>query len=306
MIPVHALMIPVHVDARVHAHATCSWSVHLSPQVHIAAAAVARPLAPVASAVSNSFSVGGRALVAAADTAVVARGLMYTSLRQTSSDVAAAVLGDSAGAIVAEGMDTVVAVQSTISSVICQGVGLLLQADRTAFANNLVYVSIGQPSCPSPLAPRPPPCPRPVHPSYTGAVARSRYRYCTLHSPCCAPHAHAHAQVGFRRGSSEVVRRRFGSAAAAMTADSLDNLTAHGVSQTAANLPLSSVGWALSACSPDVQPRRILEIPEVSDVPGGRARKVRRRHHPRALSVRQESSDRAHKSRPIERIRVVR
>ena len=41
------------------------------------------------------------ALVAAADTAVVARGLMYTSVRQASADLASVVLGPSAAPVVA-------------------------------------------------------------------------------------------------------------------------------------------------------------------------------------------------------------
>ena len=54
----------------------------------------------------------GRALVAAADTAVVARSLMYSSVRQATSDLTSAVLGADAGSVVAEGLDTIVAAQA--------------------------------------------------------------------------------------------------------------------------------------------------------------------------------------------------
>ena len=76
------------------------------------------------------LSVSGRALVAAVDTAVVARGLMYTSVRQASSDLASALVGPETGPVVAEGMDTIVAAQTTASWVTCHGIGWLLQALR--------------------------------------------------------------------------------------------------------------------------------------------------------------------------------
>ena len=91
----------------------------------VATAAIARPLVRL----GPTLSVGGRALVAAADTAVVARGLMYTSVRQASSDLASAVLGPESGPVVAEGMDTVVAAQATASWVSCTGIGWLVQGD---------------------------------------------------------------------------------------------------------------------------------------------------------------------------------
>ena len=123
------------------------WREQISPPLRSASAAVARPLAPLASIGASlgatTMLVGGRALVATADTAVVARGLMYTSVRQASADIARAVVGDGAGAVVAEGLDTLVAAQATVASVTCHGVGLLLQAGTTAaLANNLLYVGI--------------------------------------------------------------------------------------------------------------------------------------------------------------------
>ena len=66
--------------------------------------------------------------------------------------------------------------------------------------------------------------------------------------------------VGIRRGSTEAAARRFGPAAAIATAESLDNLTAHGISTAAANLPLSSMNWALSAGGAQPQ-RRLLATP---------------------------------------------
>uniref|UniRef100_A0A7S2CGS0 PH domain-containing protein n=1 Tax=Haptolina brevifila TaxID=156173 RepID=A0A7S2CGS0_9EUKA len=168
------------------------WKERIAPPLHAAGSAVARPLAPL----SATLSVGGSALLAAADTATVARGLMYTSVRQASADLASAVLGDGAGAVVAEGLDTIVAAQQTVSAITCQGLGWLVHPPNSAaLANNLLY-------------------------------------------------------HGIKRGSSEAVARRFGQQAAVMTAESLESLTA-------GSARLSSVGWALSACS-SVQQRRIL------------------------------------------------
>jgi len=118
-------------------------------------------------------------------------------------------LGEEAGPVVAEGMDTLVAAQATASWVTCNGVGWLLQGvttDSTALANTLLY-------------------------------------------------------VGIRRGSAEAAARRFGPAAAGITADSLDHLTAHGLSNAAVSLPLSSMGWALSATTGNTPARRILATP---------------------------------------------
>jgi len=75
--------------------------------------------------------------------ALVARSLMYSSVRQATSDLTSAVLGADAGSVVAEGLDTIVAAQATLSSVTCTGVGWLLQASSSAsLANNLLYVGI--------------------------------------------------------------------------------------------------------------------------------------------------------------------
>ena len=68
-------------------YASRIWRETLSPPLYMAGAAMAKPLALAA----PTLTAGGRALVAAADTAVVARGLMYTSVRQASSDLACAV-----------------------------------------------------------------------------------------------------------------------------------------------------------------------------------------------------------------------
>lgn len=178
------------------------WRERVAPPLFIAGAAITKPLAPLAC----TLPVCGRALLAAADTAVVARGLMYTSVRQASSDVARAVLGQEAGPVVAEGMDTLVAVSQTATS--CNGIGWLVRGattDSVALANNLLY-------------------------------------------------------VGVRHGSAEAAARRFGSAAAMVATDSLDNLKVNGISSTASNLPISSMSWALSAVSSQHQ-RRLLATP---------------------------------------------
>jgi hypothetical protein len=44
--------------------------------------------------------------------ALVARSLMYSSVRQATSDLTSAVLGADAGSVVAEGLDTIVAAQA--------------------------------------------------------------------------------------------------------------------------------------------------------------------------------------------------
>ena len=214
----HALRVTSHAVAVAlpspHPDSAASriWREKVSPPLYIAGAAIARPLAPLA----GTLSVSGTALAAAVDTAVVARGLMYTSVRQASSDLASALVGPETGPVVAEGMDTIVAAQTTASWVTCHGIGWLLQGattDSAALANNLLY-------------------------------------------------------VGVRRGSAEAAARRFGPAAAMLTAESFDNITAHGLSNAASNLPLSSMGWALSAVGSTPQ-RRILATPISHVLPEG-------------------------------------
>ena len=118
------------------------WRERVSPPLYIAGQA----LAPYSAPLAGTLAAGGRALVAAADTAVVARGLMYTSVRQASADLASVVLGPQAAPVVAEGMDTIVAAQATVSWVACSGVGWLIQAggqgSSASLANNLLYVGI--------------------------------------------------------------------------------------------------------------------------------------------------------------------
>lgn len=107
-------------------------------------------LDPVVSALSrpmkrvqSSLSASGPSLVAAAETAAVARGLMYVSLRQVTADVASTLLGPEAGEVVAEGLDTACVAQSTLSAMSFHN-WRILAADSPSLANNLLYAGFKQ------------------------------------------------------------------------------------------------------------------------------------------------------------------
>ncbi|KAL1511765.1 hypothetical protein AB1Y20_005051 [Prymnesium parvum] len=116
---------------------------------------VHEPLASIASSISSSIppaskatlaravSASGGALLAVADSAALAKGLVYVSVRKASADIADCFLGPEAGDVVVEGLDTLAVMQSTVSNVAMHGVGRILAAsDSAALANKLVYVGL--------------------------------------------------------------------------------------------------------------------------------------------------------------------
>jgi len=93
--------------------------------------------------VRPTLSASGCALAAAAESASLAKGLVYVSLKQASSEVATKLLGPAAGAVTAESLDTLSEARSALSSLPISPLGWLLAAVGGQEPPRLLSTAVG-------------------------------------------------------------------------------------------------------------------------------------------------------------------
>lgn len=94
--------------------------------------------------VRPTLSASGCALAAAAESASLAKGLVYVSLKQASSEVATKLLGPAAGAVTAESLDTLSEARSALSSLPISPLGWLLAAVGGQEPPRLLSTAVGE------------------------------------------------------------------------------------------------------------------------------------------------------------------